>query len=73
MTKLERLLVIPVSLCTRTSPKKYLLAEIDRETLLPDFVPTASRNHSWFEEMAGPAKLRLGGESAFVFVVVQAT
>ena len=49
-------------------------AEIDCRTLLLTFVPIASRNYSfWFEEMAGPAMLRIGGESAFVFVVVRAT
>ena len=37
------------------------------------FVLTASRNHSWFEEMAGPAMLRIDGEAAFVLVLVKAT
>ena len=36
------------------------------------FEATAAQNNYWFEDMARPVVLRIGGESAFALVVVQA-
>ena len=51
----------------------YIPACCDCRTQQLLLAATASRNHSWPEEMARPAVLLNGGEFAFVLVVVQAT
>ena len=60
---------------TRTSTNIYRLCPclLRLQNALTTLSATASRNHSWFAEMARPAMLCIGGESAFAFVVVQAT
>ena len=72
VTQLERLLAISISLLLVRVLKKIKPAEIGRGKLL--LISSPQRHEiTPGPGMAGPAMLRIGGESAFVFVVMQAT